>query len=88
MNFWFFSFRLWDKWIMNISAIKVMQTFDSSWLPKSFYVMNFASRKYQYFQIKVKSYSAFLVKKNVSIKKTISHVARRGHMYDNFKHKF
>ena len=39
-----------------------METFDSSWLPKSFYVMNFASRKYQYFQIKVKSYSAFLVK--------------------------
>ena len=40
-----------------------MQTFDSSWLPKSFYVMKFESRKYQYFQIVVKSYSAFLVKK-------------------------
>ena len=63
---------------MDISVIKIMQTYDSSWLPKSFYVMNFASRKYQYFQIKVKSYSAL----------TISHVARRGHMYDNFKHKF
>ena len=36
---------------------------------ESFYVMNFASRKYQYFQIKVKSYSAFLVKKNISKKK-------------------
>ena len=26
-----------------ISYIKIMETFDSSWLPKSFYVMKFAA---------------------------------------------
>ena len=66
-----------------------MQTFDSSWLPKSFYVMKFESRKKSIFSNQSLIIFCIFSQKNVSIKKNpISHVARRGHMYDNFKHKF